>query len=138
MARALVRLLAAATVMAVACTNPGEVCGCTPPPASVVVKGRVTDAAGAPVAGARLALDLVPATMSADPYLYFIEPVTTASDGAFVARAYTDFGPGEMSLRAGVVRAGTTDTVRVRLAPTVDFTGQRNPPDIVDVVVALP
>lgn len=139
MTRVYARRLAFSTVMAVACTGATDVCGCPPlPPVAVVVTGRVTDAGGAPVAGARVAVDAVPAIFSSEPIFHFIDPTTTGADGAFVTRALATYGPGPMSLRASVVRAGTTDTARVRLPVIVQFDDRRSTPDTVNVTVSLP
>jgi hypothetical protein len=138
MTRTLVRLLAAVTVIAVACTNPHEACGCDPMPPLVVVAGRVTDAAGKPVANARVAIDAVPATFSSEPAFAFDHVATTATDGSFVTRAFQHYSDGEMALRATVVRAGTTDTVRVRVGAAVRFSEGRSVPDTVSVTVELP
>ena len=129
-----VRLLAATTVIAAACIDPTDACGCSPPPPSVVVRGRVLDAADAPVAQARVVVDGVPGTISLDPPMFINVSATTDANGAFVTRAYSRYGSGEMTLRAAVVRAGTTDTVRVRLGTNARFGGA---PDTVDVTVRL-
>lgn len=141
MTRTFARLLAAATVVTAACTIPNEACGCSLVPPTVVVTGRVTDAVDAPVANARVALDAVPATLSSEPPFHFAEVATTGSDGSFVVRARnaTVEGNGEMALRAGVVRAGTTDTVRLRVAASLRFVAGRSVPDTVkNVTVKLP
>lgn len=136
MTRTFARLLAVSAVMAVACAWPTDACGCTPPPpVAAIVTGRVTTAADAPVARARVAIDVVPATFSSEPAFDFGSAITTRSDGSFVARPRTFYGTRDLALRAAVVRAGTTDTVRLRLAATVRFDGT---PDTVAVTVKLP
>ena len=138
MTRTFARLLAVATVMTVACAGPTEACGCTPPPPRVVVTGHVTDASDAPVPDARVAIDLVPAIFSSEPAFHFDSPVTTKTDGSFVTRAFFHYGQGDMALRAAVVRAGSTDTVIVRVPAMVRFQDGRSTPDTVDVTVELP
>ena len=138
MSRLAVRLLAAVTAIAIACTGPTDACGCSILPPAAVVTGRVIDAADAPVAGARVALDGVPVTMSAEPsFIFFGDPAVTGADGRFVTRAHARFDDGELALRAAVVRAGSTDTVRVRVGTTARF-GGAGAPDTVDVTVRLP
>ena len=113
--RPLSRALAALAVIALACSTPTDVCGCPPARSAVVVAGTVADAAGAPVAGARILLDAVPLTLSSEPPIaYSIVPVTDAA-GAFAGRAYSLWADDEQALRAAVVRPGTADTVRLRL-----------------------
>ena len=138
MTRTLARLLAFTAVMAVACTGPTEVCGCSPQPEILVVTGHVTDAADAPVAGARVAIDAVPATFSSEPPFPFERPATTGADGSFAIEVFDYYGAPELALRAGVVRAGTTDTVRVRLVTMVAADAGGSMPDTVNVTLKLP
>ena len=137
MSRTAVRLLAAATVLAVACTDPTEVCSCSIPLPSAVVTGRVIDGADAPVVGARVAFDGVLATMSSEPaFLLPGDPAVTDAAGHFITRAFGHAASGELALRALVVRAGSTDTVRLRTGATARFGS--SVPDTVDVTLALP
>ena len=140
MTRTFARLLALVTAVAVACTDSPTACGCSLVPPTVVVTGRVIDASDAPVANARVGLDAVPATFSSEPPLQFVNMATTRSDGSFVVRARnaTIEGNSEMALRAGVVRAGTTDTVRVRVAAGLRWVAGLPQPDTVNVTVKLP
>src|SRR5690349_16363693 len=118
MRRILVRTSVALAVVAIACTNPTGDCSCTPLTARVIVRGEVLDAGGAPVRGARVALDGVPASLSVDPPGTWGSTVLTGVDGRFrtyAGTSYTGTGIGsELALRAVVVRAGSSDTVRLR------------------------
>lgn len=121
----------------IACSSPTDVCGCTPLPPSVVVVGTVTDANGAAVVGARLLFDAVPDTMSFDPPLVDDNFTVTDEDGEFADHVLNwQHAPGDLVLRAGVVEAGTTDTIRLRLGLARFRTGSRL--DTVRVAISIP
>ena len=136
MNRPLVRPLVAVALVVAACTTPTDVCGCSIPPYSVPVVATVVDAADVPVAGARVALDGVPPTMSADPRFFLNYLRDTDEAGVVATRAYSTFTLADQALRAMVIRAGSTDTLRVRLAGTATFS--REDADTVRVTVRLP
>lgn len=135
------RLLLVTLAGIAACLTPTDSCGCSPPPpsdAQVVVVGMVTDMVGAPVVAARVAFDGVPPTMSIDPPIAPNAPAAvTDADGRFATRAVTRYAPGEQVLRAAVVRAGSTDTVRRRL-DVADFRSPGSSLDTVRLTLAVP
>lgn len=130
--------VAALTIaVVIACSNPTDVCGCTPLPPGVVVVGTVTDGSGAAVVGARLLFDGVPATMSFDPPLVDHDFAVTDGEGAFADRVLNrEYAMSELILRAGVVEAGSPDTIRLRLGPARFRTGGRH--DTVRVAISIP
>ena len=115
MNRSLVRSLVAVAVLGAACSFPTDTCACTPARFAVVVAGRMTDPLDGAVVGARVVLDGVPPTMSAEPPIIFDQPAVTDASGSFVTRAYSLHGEGRLALRAAVVKAGTTDTIMLRV-----------------------
>src|SRR5688572_14609906 len=128
---------ALAIAIAIACSSPTDVCGCTPLPPGVIVVGTVTEPSGAPVVGARLLFDGVPETMSFDPPLDDDDITVTDARGEFSKRVLNwDYPTNELVLRAGVIRAGTTDTVRLRLGVATFRTGSRI--DTVRVAMSIP
>ena len=136
MSRPLLRCLTIVGILAVACTNPVDVCGCTIPSASLVVTGRVVDQADAPVAGARVRFDGVPLNRSVEPPFHGGEPATTDATGAFRGRAYSQYPDDEQAVRAAIVPAGAVDTIRLRIG-----TGRFRLPhelDTVRVTIRLP
>ena len=52
------RLIICAAGVAIACSTPTGICGCTPVPLGVTVSGRVTDPSGAPVRTAFIVAEL--------------------------------------------------------------------------------
>jgi hypothetical protein len=134
----LVRCLTTLVLLAIACSNPNEVCGCSIPPPSVIVSGRVLTANDAPVVGALVFADGVPMEMSAEPPMNAPEHTVTDATGAFSVRAVSLYlsGTPEMALRVGVVRSGTKDTVRFRPGAARFVTGSTPPP--VTVTLRLP
>ena len=130
--------LAALTIaVVVACSNPTDVCGCTPLPPGVVVVGTVTHASGAAVVGARLLFDAVPETMSFDPPLIDHDFTFTDDEGEFADRVLNrEYVESDLILRAAVVEAGTADTIRLRLGPARFRAGGRI--DTVRVAISIP
>ena len=125
-----------AIAIVVACSNPTTVCGCSPIPPGVVVTGAVTDASGAPVVGARLLFDGIPDTTTVEPPLEDFSLTVTDEDGEFMKYVLNErYFPGELILRAGVIKAGTTDTLRLRLGRARFFSGT---PDTVRVAISIP
>ncbi len=99
--------------------------------------GVVTDAAGAPAAGSRVLLDAVSPTMSFDPPLTDHSLTITDAEGEFSARVHEEEGHlGELALRAGVIKAGTTDTLRFRLGMARFRTGSAL--DTIRVAITVP
>ena len=130
-------LCALAIAIVIACSSPTDVCGCTPLPPGVVVVGTVTAPSGAPVVGARLLFDGVPEAMSFDPPLEDDEITITDERGEFSKRVLNwDYATNDLVLRAGVIRAGTSDTVRLRLGVARFRTGSRL--DTVRVAISVP
>ena len=121
----------------IACSSPTDLCGCSLPLPTVMVEGTVTDASGAAVVGARLLFDGVPQEMSFDPPLQSGMLIFTDAEGEFSGRAQTNgIHSGELALRAGVIEAGTTDTLRFRLG-LVRFR-DRTPFDTIRVAITIP
>ena len=130
-------LSAMAIAVVIACSSPTDVCGCTPMPPSVVVVGTVTDASGAAVVGARLLFDGVPEAMAVDPPLIDFDFAVTDQEGEFADRVLNwEYAMTELVLRAAVVEAGTTDTIRLRLGPARFRTGARI--DTIRVAISIP
>lgn len=130
--------LAALTIaVVIACSSPTDVCGCTPLPPGVVVVGTVTDASGAAVVGARLLFDGVPETMSFDPPLIDDDFTVTNDEGEFADRVLNwKYAESDLVLRAAVIEAGTTDTIRLRLGPARFRAGGTL--DTVRVAISIP
>jgi len=129
----------AAMVVAViiACSNPTDVCGCTPLPPGVMVVGTLTDASGAGIARAQVLLDGIPPAVPFDSPLDDDGPTLTDASGEFRERVLNWNGQlGELVLRAGVIEAGTTDTLRFRLGMARFRTG--SPLDTIRVAIAIP
>ena len=115
---------ALAIAIVVACSTPTGVCGCSPIPPGVVVTGTVTDASGAPLAGAQLLFDAVPDTMTVEPPLNDFGLTVTDEEGEFTERVHNStYFHSELILRAGVIKAGADDTLRLRLGRTRFRTG---------------
>lgn len=136
MVRYVVRIGAALTVVALACTTP-TVCACTPARSAVVVSGTLTDASGEAVAGARLLFASEPQGRPPAQVMYYeyIGAPTSAS-GAFQGKAY-GWSPGTLELHVGVVQAGRADTVKLT-AGLAQFRPERDPLDTVRLSLRLP
>lgn len=91
-------------MLAVSCTNPGFVCGCSPALDAAILYGRVTDAAGVPVQGARITAEQAAPGCSGEGQPLG-QPATTGADGSYRAELYS---PG--SIRPG-------DCLRAHAAP---------------------
>lgn len=122
-----------------ACSIPTDLCGCPPARSAVFVRGTLTDADGAAIAGARVYLDGVPESQaSASPiYVSGAGDAQTDAAGAFRGLAYSIYAPGPLSLRAAVVRPGLPDTVSLA-AGVANFRYERDRPDTVSVSLRLP
>lgn len=128
---------AMAVAVVIACSTPTEVCGCSPPIPAVIVEGTVTNASGAAVAGARVLFDGVAPEMASDPPLSDWLTTVTDAEGEFSGRAYSRGGQsGQLVLRAGVIKAGSTDTLRFRLGLANFHSG--TPFDTIRVAIAIP
>ena len=128
---------ALAIAIVVACSSPTDACGCSPIPPGVIVVGTVTDASGAPVVGAQLLLDGIPDTTTVEPPLADDGRTFTDETGEFTERVLSrNYLAGELILRAGVIEAGTTDTVRLRLGRARFRSG--SPLDTLRVAISIP
>jgi hypothetical protein len=77
-----------AGMLFVSCADPMGMCGCPPSRSEAVLYGRVTDAAGAPVQGARVSADLGHGGCGGDMLeLLAVEP--TGADGRYRAHLYS-------------------------------------------------
>jgi hypothetical protein len=83
-------LSALGLMLFVSCVTPTGSCACTEPPGEAVVHGRVTDPAGAAVAGSLVRV--VVGTPSCESSTQGME-ATTAADGRYRILAYTFGGP---------------------------------------------
>jgi len=126
-------------VASLACTIPTTLCGCPPARSTVFVRGSLTDAAGQTVGGARLYFDGVPASQSTSFPVYVGGPGDTQTDGGgtFATLIYSPFSPGQLVLRAAVVRPGLPDTVTLSVGG-VTFRNERETPETVSVALHLP
>lgn len=116
--------VALGVMLFVSCTTPTGMCACSPKMAEAVVYGRVTDAAGAGVSGARVALEYHPD--GCDPAVGWpMEGTVTGAGGRYRIHLRGGGGPGTgdcllahaapPAAAASVLRA--SDTVHV----DVDF-----------------
>jgi hypothetical protein len=115
MSRPLLRCLTIVGLLAVGCIDPTAACSCTLTAPTVVVTGRVIDQADAPVAGAHVRFDGVPLNRSVEPPFRGGESATTDATGAFMARASSQYPDDEQAVRAAIVPASSSDTIRLRV-----------------------
>jgi hypothetical protein len=126
-------------VAVAACTtgDPITLCGCQPTPLAAVMHGRVTDAAGNPVAGATVEAEH--AAAGCGEHLERIGSVETGADGryeAIIAAHRTIVQPGNCLRASAAPPAGSglsaSDTV-----PFSVFFSQTDPLDSVQVDLVL-
>jgi hypothetical protein len=75
----------------VSCADPMGMCGCPPSRFEAVIHGRVTDPAGAPVAGANVTAQQ--GIGACDAYTMTIGEATTGADGRYRAHLYASGEP---------------------------------------------
>lgn len=139
MNRTLTRCFAAISIVFLSCTTPTVMCGCPPARSSVVVVGTVTEQNGAPVAGARLYFERTASgQFPATPLdIGYGTDTQTDAAGAFRSLVYSAYSPDIVTLRAGIRRAGATDTVWVS-AGSATFRYERDSQDTARVMLRLP
>ena len=132
------RMLMLSGAALIACSTPtGMVCACPPSRSILAVVGTVRDAGDAPVAGARVYFDAVPAGIPESSRFYTpLGVAQTDAAGAFGSLLYNLFGSAQ-ELRANVVRAGSTDTLRFNLGAFA-FRSERERPDTLRTTIRLP
>lgn len=126
--------------LGLSCSSPTEMCACPPARSAVVVRGVVSEAGGAPIAGARLFFAGVPRTNNSPLLGQFstMPEAQTNSEGAFQGVAYSAFSPGPLELRVGVVvQLRPSDTVRISV-DAVSFRYERSALDTVRLNVQIP
>lgn len=98
----------------IGCILPTESCGCTTPPPQIMLIGKLVDGASLPVAGARVFLGTSSAENPTAAELYVSAVGVTSADGEFRGLAYHPGGLSAPWVHLRVVRAGSTDTTRIR------------------------
>jgi hypothetical protein len=101
----------------VSCSNPQWVCGCDPVIPTAVLYGRVTDAAGAPVASASVTAEQVIPSCAGDRYA--LNDGLTGADGRY--RMHVALG-GDTSGRCLRAYASAPAGTAPRWSDTVPFT----------------
>lgn len=133
------RFSAALIIAGLGCWFPTDICACPPARTAVYVIGSLTDAAGSPVADARLYLDGVPTNRTWDDPILVSGPSSARSDaaGAFRGVAYSHWSPATLELRAVVVSPDLADTIRLS-GGSVPFRQDGTTLDTARVTLRLP
>ncbi|HEU0302009.1 MAG TPA: carboxypeptidase-like regulatory domain-containing protein [Longimicrobium sp.] len=118
----------------VSCANPYETCACSPPPDEAVVYGRVTDPAGAAVAGSLVRVEIGIPGCGSSP----IMEATTGADGRYRILAYSFGGPEPRCEHVfALPPAGSALLASDSLPVAVQFRSARAQPDSVRVDLML-
>ena len=137
MQRQVRRMLLASGAALIACSTPTGMCGCPPMRSRLAVVGMVRDAGDAPVAGARVYFDAVPEGIPEHARFYAgLGVAQTDAVGTFSSLLYSMFRSAQ-ELRANVVLAGSTDTLRFNLGASA-FRLENERPDTLRTTIRLP